>query len=552
MFPQVAPAVFGFACAATLAASAIVPSLAASGEQNLPDIGSSASQVLSPEMLKAYGEQTLQEMRRQNLVLDDPLLEDWLQEVGDRVGANSNRPSQEFRFFIVRDRDINAFATFGGYVAVNAGLIEATTSEDELAAVLSHEIAHVTQNHLLRAVEEQKKDTLPIVLAMLAAVIATSKSNSTSADNATEAVLAAGSGLMQQMQINFTRDNETEADHIGIQTLARAGYDPAAMASFFGRLQAAYRSDEGYGPYKTPDFLQDHPVTTTRISDALDRARQIQARPELALPNRIDNAPDSLLLPAPLKARLAVSSVGRQHGRDYGWAHERVRVLSAESSGTALAEYQRMRANDPKSFGDPQRYGLAVAMIAHGDAAAALPDLQELSKRHPSAYWIDLAIGYAQFASGQRQSAMDTYERLLRQRPYSRAVILSYAKTLGEVGTREAGRRAQVVLRTLATDDEDDPEFQQAYGRACELAGDIGRAGESYAAAAFLNGRAEDALNQLEALKRRDDIDYYQRARIDALIAQVTPIVLELHKRGVHAGDQDRKGQQQLSRTSLH
>ncbi len=548
---RAAPTILGIACAAALAAGAIAPGFAASGAQNLPDIGSSASQILSPELLKAYGEQTLQEMRRQNLVLDDPLLESWLQEVGDRVGANSNRPSQDFRFFIVRDRDINAFATFGGYVAVNAGLIEATTSEDELAAVLSHEVAHVTQNHLLRAVEEQKKDTLPIALAMLAAVIATSRSNSTSSDNAAEAVLAAGSGLMEQMQINFTRDNETEADHIGIQTLARAGYDPKAMAGFFGRLQAAYRSDEGYGPYKTPDFLQDHPVTSTRISDALDRARQIQARPELRLPNRIDNAPDNLLLPADLRARLAVASVGCQHGRDYAWAHERMRVLSAESSGAAIAEYRRMRDNDPKSFGDAQRYGQAVAMIAHGDATVALPELQDLSKRHPDAYWLDLAIAYAQFSIGHRQAATDIYERVLRERPRNRAVILSYAKTLGEFGTREAGQRAQVVLRTLATDDENDPGFQQAYGRACELAGDIGRAGESYAAAAFLNGRAEDALNQLEALKRRDDIDYYQRARIDALIAQVTPVVLELHKRGVHAGDQDRKGQQQLSRNAL-
>jgi predicted Zn-dependent protease len=537
------------ACAATLAAS-IAPAFAA-GSQNLPDIGSSAGQVLSPELQKAYGEQTLQEMRRQGLVLDDPLLEDWLQGVGDRIGPYSNRPSQEFHFFIVRDRDINAFATIGGYIAVNAGLILATTSEDELAAVMSHEIAHVTQNHLLRAVEEQKKDTLPIALAMLAAVIATSKSNSTSAGNAAEAAVAAGTGLMEQMQINFTRDNETEADHVGIQTLARAGYDPLAMASFFGRLQAAYRSDENYGPYKTPDFLQDHPVTTTRISDALDRARQIQSKPDLALPKQIDNAPDSLLLPADMKARLAVSSIGRQHGREYGWAHERMRVLSAESSGAAMAEYRRMRENDPKSFGDEQRYGLAIAMVSHGDAAVALPELQELSKRHPDAYWLDLAIGYAQFSSGHRQASMDTYERVLRQRPRSRAVILSYAKTLGEFGTREAGQRAQVVLRTLATDDENDPEFQQAYGRACELAGDIGRAGESYAAAAFLNGRAEDALNQLEALKRRDDIDNYQRARIDALIAQITPIVLELHKQGVHAGDQDRKGQQ-LSHTTLH
>jgi predicted Zn-dependent protease len=453
---------------------------------------------------------------------------------------------------VVRSRDINAFATLGGYVAVNAGLILATTSEDEVAAVMSHEIAHVTQNHVIRAVEVQKRDTLPIALAMIAAVIATSKSNSSSADNAAQAAVIAGTGLMQQLQINFTRDNETEADHFGIQTLARSGYDPLAMASFFSRLQAAYRSNEGYGPYKTPDFLQDHPVTSTRISDALDRARLIKSKPELALPAHIAGAPDDLLLPATLQAPATASVRIRQQGRDFGWAQERLRVLSAESSGAAIAEYQKLRTGNPQTYGDAQRYGLALALIEHGQAGEALTSLQALSERHPDAYWIDLAIAYSQFLSGHRQVAQETYERILHQLPGNRAVILSYAKTLGEIGTAEAGRRAQVVLRVLATADEDDPEFQQTYGRACELAGDTGRAGESYAAAAFLNGRAEDALNQLEALKRRDDIDYYQRARIDALIAQITPVVLELRKQGVHAGDVDRKQQQFSPGSALH
>lgn len=534
------------ACASTLAFGSMTPAIA-STQSTLPDIGSSAAQVISPEQQQEYGEWTLHEMRRLGMVLDDPLLEDWLQNVGDRLGANSNNPKQAFHFFVVRSRDINAFATLGGYVAVNAGLILATTNEDELAAVMSHEIAHVTQNHVIRAVEAQKRDTLPIALAMLAAVIITSKSNTTSAGNAAEAAIAAGTGLMQQLQINFTRDNETEADHFGIQTLAKSGYDPLAMASFFSRLQAAYRSNEGYGPYKTPDYLQDHPVTSTRISDALDRAHQITSKPALALPARIAGAPDDLMLPAALQARSNASGPARQHGRDFGWAHERLRVLSAESSGAAIAEYQKLRAGTPNEYGDPQRYGLALAMIEHGQGSEALIALQALSERHPDAYWIDLAMAYAQFTGAHPQVAQDTYERILHRAPGNRAVILSYARTLGEIGTAEAGRRAQTVMRPLANDAENDPEFQQAYGRACELAGDVGRAGESYAAAAYLNGRAEDALNQLEALKRRDDIDYYQRARIDALIAQITPTVLELRKQGVHAGDADRKEQRQFA-----
>ena len=510
----------------------------------LPDIGSTAAQVISPEEQKQYGEMEFRELRRLGYVLDDPLLEDWLQDVGNRLVASSNKPSLKFHFFLVRSRDINAFATLGGYVAVNAGLILTTASEDELAGVMSHEIAHVTQNHILRGVEAQKRNTLPIALAMLAAIIVSSRSNSETSSTATQAAIAAGTGLLAQQQINFTRDNETEADHFGIQTMARAGYDPTAMATFFDRLQAAYRSDEGYGPYKAPDFLIDHPVTTTRISDALDRARQIKNNPGNNVPSGIAVAPSSLLLPANLSVRALDATPVVQRGRDFGWARERLRVLSAESSGAAIAEYTKLRAGNPSTFGDAQRYGLDLARMSRGEPEVALHDLQSLSEKHPDAYWIDLAIAKAQSLSGRRQEALNNYERMLQKWPRNRAVILSYATTLGEIGTADAGRRAQTVLRPLTTEGEDDPEFQQTFARACELAGDTGRAGEAYATAAFLNGRAEDALNQLEALKRRSDIDYYQRARIDALIAQITPTVLELRKDHVRPQDADR---QQLS-----
>ncbi len=535
----------------TIALGCAAPAYASNESTTLPDIGSTAAQIISPEQQQEYGEWTFRELRRLGYVLDDPLLEDWLQGVGDRLAANSSRPSQTFHFFVVRSRDINAFATLGGYVAVNAGLILTTTSEDELAGVMAHEISHVTQNHVLRSVEAQKRDALPIALAILAAIIVSSKSNSSSAGNATEAAIAAGTSLIQQQQINFTRDNETEADHFGIQTMARAGYDPLAMASFFGRLQAASRGNQGYGPYKAPDFLLDHPVTTTRISDALDRARQIKSKPATALPTNLTNAP-SLLLPANLSARGATSPAAMQRGREYAWAVERMRVLSAESSGAAIAEYRRLRSGHPDSFGDAQRYGLALAQMQHGEAANALADLQALSQRHPEMHWIDLAIADAQFLSGQRQLAQDSYEHILRQMPGNRAAILSYATTLGQIGTAESGRRAQAVLRPLIAAGGEDSEFQQTFARACELAGDTGRAGESYAVAAYLNGRAEDALNQLEALKRRDDLDYYQRSRIDARIAEMTPVVLELRKLGVHAGDVDRHQQQFAPRASLN
>lgn len=141
-------------------------------ENRLPDIGSSAGELLTPARQAEYGKMMLAELRNYDYVLDDPLITDWLQTMGTRLGANSDQPQQPFTFFMLRDRQINAFATLGGYVAVNAGLVLTAEREDEVAAVLSHEIAHVTQQHVLRAVERAQRDQIPILLGMLATVVA--------------------------------------------------------------------------------------------------------------------------------------------------------------------------------------------------------------------------------------------------------------------------------------------------------------------------------------------------------------------------------------------
>src|SRR5262249_49679312 len=164
-----------------------------------------------------------------------------LEDLGWRLVSVSEKPEESFTFFIVNDPEVNAFATPGGYVGVNAGLIEMANNESELAAVLGHEIAHVTQRHLERAYESLTKVAIPIQLAMLGALLAASQSHSSSSDNAAQAIIVGGQGLIQQQAINFTRDNEYEADRIGIHTMAKAGYQPEAMADFFNRMGHAMR-----------------------------------------------------------------------------------------------------------------------------------------------------------------------------------------------------------------------------------------------------------------------------------------------------------------------
>jgi len=530
----------------------------AQAQEKLPDIGSSAGELLTPARQAEYGAMMLRELRNYGYLLDDPLVNDWLQTMGTRLGSNSDQPRQPYTFFVMKDRQINAFATLGGYIGVNAGLVLTAEREDEVAAVLSHEIAHVTQQHVLRGVERAQRDQIPILLGMLAAVVAAQASNSTSSGNATMAAISSGMGLMQQRQINYTRSNESEADRLGIRTLSRSGYDVDAMAGFFERMASAMRGNEG--GYSVPEFLRTHPVNITRISEAKARAEQMKkdtvllttTTPSGERRERVDPTDPSLaepllrgnnpLLPSSV-LRIPMGQLSRGASGDFDWARERLRVLSADSTPELEREYADLAKRQKDGLNDAQRYGQALAVMRSGRAGAAQArqTLAGLLQTRPDNLWLALGLGEAESRAGQTAEANSRFEQLLRQHPNSRPVALTYAEILNEQGSREAGQRAQAMLRPLLSQSGNDPVFQQRYARASELAGDSVRASEAYAEAAFLSGRPEQSLMQLQALKRNPALDYVGRARVDARIEAITPTVLELRRQGVQDPDLDRR-----------
>ena len=519
----------------------------------LPDIGSSAGELLTPAKQAEYGAMMLRELRNYGYLLEDPLLDDWLQSLGNRLGTNSDRPEQGYTLFMLKDRQINAFATLGGYIGMNAGLVLTAEREDEVAAVLSHEIAHVTQQHVLRGVERAQRDQVPILLGMLAAIVAAQAAGGSSSGDATQAAIASGMALIQQNQINYTRSNESEADRLGIRTLSRSGYDVDAMAGFFERMAMAMRGNDG--GYTVPDYLRTHPVNTTRISEARQRAEQLKRNTVVtttAVPGgerteRLDTsrvqappAPTSNpLLPAGLRLG-GFDPLEVAVGAQFGWAQERLRALTANTPDAAIREYEALRRAAPTGLSDPQRYGLALAQLAREPSVAAA-ELAELLQDHPDNLWLALALGQAESRAGKATQANRRFDELLRRLPGSRPVALGYAQVLLEQGGADAGRRAQEVLRPLLARAAADPAFQQAFARASELAGDSPRAAEAYAEAAFLNGRPEQALIQLETLKKRGDLDYVSRSRVDARIAAITPEVLELRRQGIRDPDMQRR-----------
>jgi len=533
----------------------LVASLCAPAQENrLPDIGSSAGTVLGPSQQAEYGRMLLAQLRHYGYVLEDPLVESWLQATGNRLAAVSDDPEQRFTFFMMKDRSINAFATLGGYVGMNAGLVLAAEKEDEVAAVLGHEIAHVTQAHVLRGVERAQRDSIPILLAMLGAIAIAQSAGGNSADDASMAALASAQGLMAQRQINYTRSNESEADRIGIRTLSRGGYEPEAMASMFERMQSVSRTNQGGERERLPDYLKTHPVTTTRISEAKDRAERLSrgmvtattSTPEAVRVERVRidgvtvpeglRVSDNPLLPSTLTLSGGLDAAP---SREFGWARERLRVLSANTPDAAIREYDRMaRAG---ALDDAQRYGLAVAYLRSGRGGEAVTIFASLLDRYPGELWLGLGLAEAEAHAGRAEAADRRFEALLDRMPRNPAIALGYADVLVTRNTLESGRRAQAVLRPLLNANSGDPAFQRTFARASEIAGDPVRAGEAWAEAAFFGGREEQALVQLNTLKKRDDLDYYARARIDARIAQITPVVLELRRQGVRDPDLRRR-----------
>lgn len=500
----------------------------------LPDLGSSAQALISPQEARDYGASMLRQMRALDMVVDDPLLNGYINDLGFRLAAASAKPQDRFKFFIVRDDEINAFAAPGGYIAVNSGLITITRNESELAGVIAHEIGHITQHHLERAFEASKKDAPLMALVLLGAIAAGAGGKS---GDAPMAVLAGGQGLLAQKQINFTRKDEIEADRAGIQTLANAGFNPDAMAAFFGHMEDVMSAGAGG---QAPSFLQDHPVTSDRIADAKARAGALIAaqkeRPTspTLLPGQWEKvAAPMAFVHGPIQLDQAT---GKVDGLDtYALMRERVRVLTGDA--TRLTGYYRTNLKNQPGFDTPaNRYGYALALTRSGHGKEAAAQLEPLLKARADNLILSLALGDAELQDGQRHAALADYERLNQRSPRNRAVALAYARALTDGGDKAQAATAAELLRPLL-EGSDQPELYDAYARASDKAGDGERAGEAFADASYYAGRPFDAMEQLKRLLQRNDLSYYARARIQARITELTPLVLELKKRKIATPD---------------
>src|SRR5712692_397897 len=314
--------------------------------QALPELGDTSGALLSPYLERKIGEQAMQEIRqRDQRFLDDPELTEYVNEIGRRIVAASPEARQDFEFFLVRDNTINAFAMPGGFVGVHTGLLLAAQTESELAGVLAHEVAHVTQHHIARLLGKQEQMSIPMLAAVVLGLLA-ARSN----PDLTQAVIAGAGATSIQSQLNYTRDFEREADRIGFQFLQQAGFDVGGMGSFFERMQKSTRLYEN----NAPAYLRTHPLTSERIADMQNRAQTAAYK----------QAPDSIefsLARAKLSAeqgppREAVAHFGelvREHryaneaGARYGLASARARAREFSAAAIEVETVRKLVGTHP-------------------------------------------------------------------------------------------------------------------------------------------------------------------------------------------------------------
>ncbi|CAI10201.1 beta-barrel assembly-enhancing protease [Aromatoleum aromaticum] len=443
---------------------------------DLPDLGDVAASELSPLAERRIGESIIREIRfRDAAYLDDAEIEDYVDRLGQRLVTASAAPYQEFAFFVIRDATLNAFALPGGFIGVHSGLILAAESESELASVLGHEIAHVTQRHIAQLVGKQSQSSMVMLASLLVAVLA-ARSNS----QISEAAIAAGQAGAIQSQLGYTRDFEREADRLGLQTLEGAGYDVRGMPSFFERLQRASRFYEN----NAPSYLRTHPLTGERISDMGNRVAQMRYR----------QVPDS---------------------QDFGFVRAKLRVTAAAPLD-AVREFQSLAAKPGADAA--ARYGLARALLAAGRIDEATKALDVVRRDAPASPFIESLAAELRLAARDPAAAVKILEAAQARFPDSRALRYALIDALLQAGRADeaaAMARADALRRT------DDDRMWTLVARSEAALGRRTAQHRAQAEVYVLQGSLPAAIEQLDLARRAGDGDFYELSAVDARMREL-------------------------------
>ncbi len=461
--------------AISLIFSATTPLVFANND--LPDLGTAAVNTFSLEKETLYGDAYMRVIRSSAPMLNDPVLNQYLTELGNKLVAHATGVKTPFYFFLLRNDEINAFAFFGGHVGVHSGLFLNADNESQIASVLAHEITHVTQRHLARSLEAQDKSSTATIVGMLGAILLTIAS-----PQAGMAALATTQALSSQSKINFTRAHEKEADRIGMQILVDAGFDPNGAAEFFAKLAIRYRFTT-----TPPQMLLTHPLPESRITEARNRAAQYPLR----------YIPDNI---------------------DFQLAKARIQVrFSSYSEEAALSLFDKQLRKKTYTFRNVALYGKALALfrIKRFDEAEQIVD-NLLKENRNNLFYIDTKTDLLV----QRKATDEAIELLETQhklKPFSQVINTNLAHVYIE--SNKATRAIPLLEELIFLDKQNQlPLFllSDAYKKIGNKAMEHFVKAESMALSANYKG----AIDQLNFAYQASKDEPLQLARIEARIRQ--------------------------------
>lgn len=441
------------------------PPIAFAEDINLPNIGDAAGTMMSPEEERQLGLEFMQNVRQSLTLLDDPVVEEYIQSLGDHLVSQVNDYHEPVTFFVVKDPSINAFAGPGGYIGVHTGLITAARSEGELASVLAHEIAHVVQRHILRTFETDSHMGLPTLAAILAAIIVGGNNPQVG-----EAVLASSIAGTTQKQLTFSRQHEQEADRVGLDILAHAGYDPRTMVSFFETLQQSNR----YADNRLPEFLLTHPLTFSRVADTRNRADQYpQIKP----------------------------------GDDTAFQLFRARIIVDTS---ATNDLKTTTNNEQRA---PEQYRNTLIYLKNGDFSQARNGIKTLLQQDPNRILYHQTAAEIELAADNTKEAKVILKDALNLFPDNGPLTLLYAETLLQLG--ETDTTLQLVDRQIRLH----PRQKRLYSlqaRAAQKAGQNADAYQALAEIQLLEGNQQQAIDYLEQALAQANVSQHLKLAIEA------------------------------------
>lgn len=437
----------------------------------LPDIGDSSESYLSLAEENRIGEAFMRNLRGALPIIYDPEVESYITALGERLTTHSNS-QQHFKFFVINDSAINAFAGPGGHIGINSGLFMTTEDESELASVVAHEIAHVTQRHLARAFEAAKKSSIPTAAAIIAAIILASQGSDLGG-----AAIATTLASSTQKRINFTRQNEKEADRLGMALLASSHFDPQGMPTFFKRL---YRRNKGYDNQNI-EYLRTHPLTLSRVSDTRNRAAQYPT-------------PDS------------------HDQTNYLLIKTKLQVLSSHDYTEIIAYFKDRLEKNPAQQPNTARYGYALSLAKAGKFQLAMQQMGVLIKEKPEQANYQVAAANIAYAAGDFARAVTICEESLKIFPHHHALTVLYSMTLIKQGEAKKG---SALLYEHIRRYPSSPQLYKLLAQGEHQNNNLTASHEALAEYYYLMGQLHSGVEQLDiALKSIQASDSSAQARI--------------------------------------